>query len=148
MASSSSSSSAAAGSAQVPASSSDGGGGEASAKASGTPLLSNAAIDLRVFREHARKELVDVLDSIRGPKALVLDPKLSGPLGLVAEVGLLREHYVEKIYHLLPGRLDTECVNIIYMCRPRVDYMKNIAEQVHIHTKGMAKKRERRKKKI
>mmetsp|Transcript_353 Transcript_353/g.424 ORF Transcript_353/g.424 Transcript_353/m.424 type:complete len:497 (-) Transcript_353:429-1919(-) len=105
-------------------------------EASGAPSLENAAINLDVFRSYGRRELVDVLDSVRGAKALVLDPKLSGPLGLVVEVGLLREHSVEKIYHLLPGRLDTECTNVIYLVRPKVEYMKYIAEHIHINAKA------------
>lgn len=32
----------------------------------------------------------------RGKKALVLDPKLSGPLSLIAQTSLLKEHGVEK----------------------------------------------------
>lgn len=48
----------------------------------------------------------------------MLDPKLSGPLGLIAEVALLKEHGVEKIYHL-SDRLDTDCKNIVYLIRPR-----------------------------
>jgi hypothetical protein len=55
---------------------------------------------------------------VPGGKGLVLDPKLSGPLGLIAEVSLLKEHGVEKIYHL-SDRLDTDCKNIVYLIRPR-----------------------------
>lgn len=55
---------------------------------------------------------------VPGDKGLVLDPKLSGPLGLIAEVALLKDHGVEKIYHL-SDRLDTDCKNIVYLIRPR-----------------------------
>jgi len=58
-----------------------------------------------------------------------------GPLGLIAEVPLLKEHGVEKIYHLVPGRLDTECQNIIYLCRPSLSLMKLIAFQIRTHKK-------------
>ena len=58
----------------------------------GMPRLENASIDLRAHREHMRVDLMDALDSVsvangsRGGKALVLDPSLSGPLGMIAEV--------------------------------------------------------------
>ncbi|TPX46403.1 hypothetical protein SeMB42_g01870 [Synchytrium endobioticum] len=89
--------------------------------------------------EHAKKELIDVLDSVRGRKALVLDPSLSGPLSLVAEFSLLTEHGVDKIYHLQPGRVDTEARSIIYICRPRIASMKHIAEHIRTHNKSNIK---------
>ena len=104
------------------------------------PSLSNAPPELRRLRDDTRKELVDCLDSVRGPKALVLDPKLIGPLGLIAEVALLREHHVEKIHNLLPSRMDTPCPNVVYMCRPRVEYMKYIADHIHCHAKEGGRK--------
>ncbi|TPX34829.1 hypothetical protein SmJEL517_g02554 [Synchytrium microbalum] len=86
--------------------------------------------------EYAKRELIDVLDSVRGKKALVLDPTLSGPLSLVAEFSLLTEHGVEKIYHLQGGRLDTESKSVIYICRPRISNMKHIAEHIKAHIKA------------
>ena len=54
-----------------------------------------------------------------GKKGLVLDPQFSGPLGLIAEASLLREHGVGSIYHLLPGTLNTDHKHLIYIVRPR-----------------------------
>lgn len=96
--------------------------GPPSVSTSGSASLTDAVINLSALREQGRKELIDVLDSVRGKKGLVIDPKFSGPLGLVAEVALLREHGVEKIYHLTPGRLDTECTNLIYLVRPKYTF--------------------------
>eukprot|EP01087_Luapelamoeba_hula_P012995 TRINITY_DN3682_c0_g1_i2.p1 TRINITY_DN3682_c0_g1~~TRINITY_DN3682_c0_g1_i2.p1 ORF type:complete len:607 (+),score=106.36 TRINITY_DN3682_c0_g1_i2:27-1823(+) len=106
---------------------------------SSAPNLMNAAINLTALREHARKELVAVLDSVQGAKGLVLDPKLSGPLGLVCEVSLLKEYGVEKIY-LLGDRLETECKNLIYIIRPKLNFMKYVADHIHRHREeGSAK---------
>ena len=49
-----------------------------------------AAINFAGLRERSRRELCECLDMMPGPKALVLDPSLSGPLGLVAEKQLLK----------------------------------------------------------
>ena len=62
--------------------------------------------------------------------ALVLDPSLSGPLGLVAEVREFREHGIEKIYHLLPEPLQTECTSIVYIIRPQLRLAGQVASQV------------------
>ncbi|KAJ3023189.1 hypothetical protein HKX48_003967 [Thoreauomyces humboldtii] len=87
-------------------------------------------------RAHARKELIDLLDSVRGKKGVVLDPALSGPLSLVAEFSLLKEHGVEKIYHLAADQPMTECASMIYICRPKLQYMKWIA--AHIQARSQA----------
>lgn len=57
----------------------------------------------------------------------MLDPKVSGPLGLISEYSLLKDHGVENIYHLQAGRLDTPQRNIVYICRPKMILMKYIA---------------------
>ncbi|KAJ3158524.1 hypothetical protein HDU86_002749 [Geranomyces michiganensis] len=82
------------------------------------------------IKAHARKELIDLLDSVRGRKGVVLDPGLSGPLSLIAEFSLLKEHGVEKIYHLSEEHISTECTSLIYICRPKVLYMKWIAAHI------------------
>ncbi|KAF9906448.1 hypothetical protein BX616_000721 [Lobosporangium transversale] len=96
--------------------------------------LGHTPLNIDSLRDLARKELVNVLDSVQGKKGLVLDPNLSGPLSLIAEFALLKDHGVEKIYHLQPGPLETDCKNLIYICRPQVNYMKYIAEHIHTHT--------------
>ncbi|KAL6073863.1 Vacuolar protein-sorting-associated protein 33, variant 2 [Balamuthia mandrillaris] len=103
------------------------------------PPLENAVINLAALREHARNELIRVLDSVKGKKGLVLDPKLSGPLGLIAEGSLLKEHGVEKFYHLTE-RLETECKTLIYLIRPKLSFMKCVADHIHEHQREEQKK--------
>eukprot|EP01116_Phalansterium_solitarium_P008766 TRINITY_DN22737_c0_g1_i1.p1 TRINITY_DN22737_c0_g1~~TRINITY_DN22737_c0_g1_i1.p1 ORF type:complete len:656 (-),score=304.25 TRINITY_DN22737_c0_g1_i1:111-2078(-) len=103
--------------------------------------LANAVINLTALRDQAKRELIQLLDSVPGKKGLVLDPKLSGPLGLVVEVPVLKEHGVEKIYHLAPGRLVSDCRSIIYLVRPRVHLMKQIVEQIrYFQSEGQQKR--------
>lgn len=83
----------------------------------------------------ARTELLSALSSVapretRGGLALVLDPSLSGPLGLVAEVREFREHGVEKIYHLLPEPLNTDCSSVVYVVRPHLRLAEQVAAQI------------------
>ncbi|KAL1923818.1 uncharacterized protein VTP21DRAFT_8798 [Calcarisporiella thermophila] len=99
-----------------------------------TSHLSNTTLDVQYLRELARKQLTDVLDSVRGKKALVLDPSLSGPLSLIAEFSYLKEHGVEKIYHLQPGPLETDCQSLLYICRAQIKNMKHLASHIHHHT--------------
>ncbi|KAF7727274.1 hypothetical protein EC973_007790 [Apophysomyces ossiformis] len=92
--------------------------------------LGNTPLNLAKLREVVRKELPEVLDTVRGKKGLVLDPQLTGPLSLIAEFTLLKDHGVEKIYHLDSPSLDTDCKSLIYICRPKLRYMRYIASHI------------------
>ena len=48
-----------------------------------------------LLRDAARRALLDLLDSVRGRKALVLEAGFAAPLGLIADALTLKEHGVE-----------------------------------------------------
>jgi hypothetical protein len=91
----------------------------------------SSSFSTTILRDFARKELIDILDSIRGKKSLVIDPAISGSLSLIAEFSLLKEHGVENIYHLQSGRFNIQCQNLVYICRPKMINMKYITEHIH-----------------
>jgi len=92
---------------------------------------SSSSFSTNILRDFARKELIDILDSIRGKKSLVIDPTISGSLSLIAEFSLLKEHGVENIYHLQPGRFSIQCQHLVYICRPKMINMKYITDNIH-----------------
>ena len=99
------------------------------------PKLDGAPINLAALREHSRQELMAALDSVSSPeggpgKALVLDPALSGPLGLIAEVKEFKEHGVEKIYHLLAEPLASDSRALLFFVRPTIELAERVAAQV------------------
>lgn len=91
-------------------------------------------VDVGVLKELAKKGLVDALNSVSGAKTLVLDPTLAGPLGLVAEVSIMKQHGVDKMFWLEHGPLNSSNTNIVYLCRPQAKWMKIVAEQIKQHT--------------
>ena len=83
------------------------------------------------LREVARQELLELLDSLAGSKALVWDPGLTGPMGLVAEYSLLKEHGVAKMFSLAPGPLPpTNAEHVIFLTRPTLENMDTIAGNI------------------
>ncbi|KAL5640261.1 hypothetical protein ACGC1H_007510 [Rhizoctonia solani] len=92
------------------------------------------AVDVGVLKELARKGLVDALNSVPGAKTLVLDPTLAGPLGLVAEVSIMKQHGVDKMFWLEHGPLNSNNTNVVYLCRPQAKWMKIVAEQIKQHS--------------
>ena len=82
------------------------------------PSLLNSPLDLIALRKAARDEVVAALDSVSSEsKALVLDPALSGPLGLVARPLDFRAHGVDKIYHLESGPPPQGAGPLVYFVR-------------------------------
>ncbi|GAA5932062.1 tethering complex ATP-binding subunit VPS33 [Sporobolomyces koalae] len=88
-------------------------------------------VDTQLFQLVASSALQGLLDRIVGPKTLILTPSLAGPLGLVTEVGLLKNnHAVTKMFWLEPGPLSQAERNVVYLCRPEVKSMRIIADQI------------------
>ena len=85
------------------------------------------------LKERTRRSLTENIDRMRGPKALVIDPTLSGPLGLIAEKQLLKDHGVEKTYHLKNEPLETDQRRIMYLVREKISNMKMIADHIKYH---------------
>ncbi|KAJ1943069.1 Vacuolar protein-sorting-associated protein 33, partial [Linderina pennispora] len=95
-------------------------------------------LDILQLRDILRGELISVLDSIRGSKALVLDPDLSGPLSFIVDFSVLKEHGVEKIFLLdsIPPETGT-IKGLLYFALPHTGKMRTIAE--HIRAGSSAK---------
>jgi hypothetical protein len=53
-----------------------------------------------------------------------MDKALSGPLGLIAEKQLIKDHGVEKTYHLRNEPLETDQRRIMYLVRATMENMK------------------------
>ncbi|XP_066290958.1 vacuolar protein sorting-associated protein 33A-like [Branchiostoma lanceolatum] len=93
--------------------------------------LSGGRVNLAILREAARKELLECLDKCDGTKAVVWDEQLTGPFGLIAEYSLLKEHEVDKMFQLRPGRLPAANVNnIVFLCRPKLALMEIVAQNI------------------
>lgn len=56
--------------------------------------LNMGRVKLGDVKEVARLEFLDLLDQLSGGKVLVWDPALTGPMGLIAEYSVLKEHQV------------------------------------------------------
>ena len=81
------------------------------------------------IKAEAKENLINVLDSVAGKKGLVVDLELSGALSLLVEFQLLKEHGVEKIYHL-EETIDSDMNSLIYMTRPCIKNMKIISNHI------------------
>ena len=93
--------------------------------------LSSGKVNLAQVRETSRRELLNCIDKCPGSKAIIWDDKLTGPVGLIAEYSLLKEHDVGRMLPLGRGQLPMcEEQNIIFLVRPKVELMDIIAENI------------------
>lgn len=113
----------------------------AAAAASHLPNLSKAAVNLLALRETARGDLSTVLSSVRGPKTLIFDAQIIGPLGMVAEASLLKEHAVERILLLSDSGLEiADNKHVIYIIRSTIRNAKMVATQITMTSNASAVK--------
>uniref|UniRef100_U3IH00 Vacuolar protein sorting-associated protein 33A n=1 Tax=Anas platyrhynchos platyrhynchos TaxID=8840 RepID=U3IH00_ANAPP len=105
--------------------------------------LSSGRVNLTALREAGRRELREVLDKCAGTKAIVWDEYLTGPFGLIAQYSLLKEHEVEKMFTLKPGRLpQADVKNVIFFVRPKLELMDIIADNVLREDRGRSPQRD------
>ncbi|NXX96059.1 VP33A protein, partial [Centropus bengalensis] len=105
--------------------------------------LSSGRVNLTALREAGRRELREFLDKCAGSKAIVWDEYLTGPFGLIAQYSLLKEHEVEKMFTLKPGRLpQADVKNVIFFVRPRLELMDIIADNVLREDRGRSPQRD------
>ncbi|KAG5900565.1 hypothetical protein JTB14_022872 [Gonioctena quinquepunctata] len=105
--------------------------------------LQGGKVDISLIHAPARNNLINLLEKCPGKKVLVWDNSIAGPVGLVAQYSILREHMVIKMYPLRPVPLpETDVDHVIFISRPKLRLMDYIAQNVHseIKTKSGSKK--------
>lgn len=93
--------------------------------------LSGGRLNVAILQETLRKELLNLLQLCEGKKVTIWDEWLAGPVGLVAQYSLLKEHEVADMFPLRPGSLPTISVNhIIFIARPKLALMDLVADYI------------------
>ncbi|XP_068623474.1 vacuolar protein sorting-associated protein 33A [Battus philenor] len=93
--------------------------------------LSGGRLNVALLQESMRKELLNLLQLCEGPKVTIWDDWLAGPVGLVAQYSLLKEHEVADMFPLRPGSLPTISVkHIVFIARPKLVLMDLVADYI------------------
>ncbi|KAL9105710.1 MAG: hypothetical protein Q9227_009150 [Pyrenula ochraceoflavens] len=66
-------------------------------------------------RDKARKDLLNLLEGVRGKKNLVTNRALASTIGLFAKFSLLQEYGIDKVFLLENGNTDSSQHNIVYL---------------------------------
>ncbi|XP_013102116.1 vacuolar protein sorting-associated protein 33A [Stomoxys calcitrans] len=92
--------------------------------------LQGQRVNLQLLQESSSRQLTNLLDKLEGTKAIILDDALLGPLGLLAPPSLFSERNIKLIKLEKEIRMPKDFANIIYLVRPLLNIMDNIAGQV------------------
>ncbi|KAK5579940.1 hypothetical protein RB653_009629 [Dictyostelium firmibasis] len=103
------------------------------------PNISSKVLNLTSIRDQSKLELGAAISTLKGSKALVMDPKLIGLLNLLADPAFLSGCGADKRYELKP-EINTDSKNIVYIVRPEVKYMHWITGHVKEHAERGLKK--------
>ncbi|XP_072934409.1 vacuolar protein sorting-associated protein 33A-like [Epargyreus clarus] len=94
--------------------------------------LSGGRLNVSLLQETMRKDFLNLLQQCEGPKVTIWDEWLAGPVGLVAQHSLLKEHEVADMFPLRPGSLPTISVkHIIFIARPKLTLMDLVADYIN-----------------
>ncbi|RYP03526.1 hypothetical protein DL764_005081 [Monosporascus ibericus] len=94
-------------------------------------MVPHVGFDVEHIRDKARKDLLYLLEGVRGKKNLVIDRSLAGPLGTVVKVSTLQDYGVDKFFFLENNNADTSQRNVVFMARGEcARHAQSIAEQL------------------
>ncbi|KAK9373793.1 Sec1-like protein [Lipomyces chichibuensis] len=88
-------------------------------------------INPKALKVDALASFLQLLESVRGKKSLILDRTLSAPLSHIARFSVLQEHGVDNIFWLDDGpQKDTVQRNIVYLIRGDIKNARIVCDQV------------------
>ncbi|KAK9368546.1 Sec1-like protein [Lipomyces kononenkoae] len=88
-------------------------------------------INPKALKAEALASFLQLLESVRGKKSLILDRTLSAPLSHIARFSVLQEHGVDNIFWLDDGpQKDTAQRNIVYLLRGDIKNARIVCDQV------------------
>ncbi|KAI0382078.1 vacuolar protein sorting 33A-like protein [Hypomontagnella monticulosa] len=94
-------------------------------------MAPHVGFDSEQIRDKARKDLLYLLEGVRGKKNLVIERSLAGPVGVIVKVSTLQDYGVDKFFILENGNADTSQRNVVFMARGEcARHAQFIADQI------------------
>ncbi|KAK1752385.1 Sec1-like protein [Echria macrotheca] len=94
-------------------------------------MAPHAGFDTEQVREKARKDLLYLLEGVRGKKNLVIEQSLAGPLGVIVKASTLRDYGVDNFFFLENKNTDSSQRNVVFIARGEsARHAHTIADQI------------------
>uniref|UniRef100_A0A8C9SLW6 VPS33B late endosome and lysosome associated n=1 Tax=Scleropages formosus TaxID=113540 RepID=A0A8C9SLW6_SCLFO len=87
--------------------------------------------DFSLLKRLARDQLIYLLEQLPGKKDLFIEADLMSPLDRIANVTMLKQHDVDKLYKVENTPIFSTCDQICFLIRPRIQTVKWIADTVN-----------------
>ncbi|EZF32399.1 hypothetical protein H109_01830 [Trichophyton interdigitale MR816] len=83
------------------------------------------------LREKARRDLLSLLEGVRGKKNLVVSRDLAGPVGLFVKFSVLQEYGVDRVFLIENGNVDSSQRNVIFLVHAeKPNHVLSAADQI------------------
>ncbi|KAL8925091.1 MAG: hypothetical protein Q9172_002410 [Xanthocarpia lactea] len=78
-------------------------------------MAPHPGMDTDAIKDKVRKDLLDLLEGVRGKKNLVIEQSLAGPIGLFVKFSTLQDYGVDKVFFLENDNLDASQKNVVFL---------------------------------
>nr|KMM70133.1 vacuolar protein sorting-associated protein 33A [Coccidioides posadasii RMSCC 3488] len=83
------------------------------------------------IKEKSKKDLLDLLEAVRGKKNLVISKALAGPVGVFVKFSVLQEYGVDRVFLLEHENVDSSQRNIIFLVNAeKPSYVQFVSAQI------------------
>uniref|UniRef100_A0A8D0LNA9 Protein regulator of cytokinesis 1 n=1 Tax=Sus scrofa TaxID=9823 RepID=A0A8D0LNA9_PIG len=87
--------------------------------------------DFSMLKRLARDQLIYLLEQLPGKKDLFIEADLMSPLDRIANVSILKQHEVDKLYKVENKPAFSSSEQLCFLVRPRIKNMRYIANLVN-----------------
>ncbi|KAF2674726.1 Sec1-like protein [Microthyrium microscopicum] len=95
-------------------------------------MVPQAQINTTEISEKARRDLLRLLETVRGKKNLVIQKALAGTLGLFVKFSTLQEYGVDRVFFLENGNIDSSQKNVVFLVRSNKSRdVQAVADQIN-----------------
>ncbi|TVY44811.1 Vacuolar protein sorting-associated protein [Lachnellula occidentalis] len=94
-------------------------------------MAPHAGFDTDQVKDKARKDILYLLEGVRGKKNLVIETALAGPIGLFVKFSTLQDYGVDKVFLLENGNADVSQRNVVFIARGEcAKHAQSIADHI------------------
>ncbi|PKX99182.1 Sec1 family protein [Aspergillus novofumigatus IBT 16806] len=87
--------------------------------------------DADYIKDKARRDLLTLLEGVRGKKNLVISQNLAGPVGIFVKFSQLQEYGVDRVFLLENANVDSSQRNVVFLIHAeKIRQVQTAAEQI------------------
>ncbi|KAK2757077.1 hypothetical protein FQN54_005046 [Arachnomyces sp. PD_36] len=94
-------------------------------------MAPNPSLEAEYLKDKARRDLLNLLEGVRGKKNLVVSKDLLGPISLFVKFSVLQDYGVDKVFLLENKNVDSNQRNVIFLIHSeKAEEVQSAAEQL------------------